>query len=351
MPVYLHITSKEITHLCGAQSCGSWSRSFHWNSTNGFSDERKISEGAFGTVYRGILQDGQVIAVKKLAGNTIVPAGQQFKKEATNLIVVRHENIQKLLSYCSEAIKNVVEHKGKYILVDTDECILCYEYAPKGSLREYLADASKRTNSTDDSKITDWDTNFKIIKGICQGLLFLHQGMGAPIVHLDLQPANILLDDNMVPKIADFGLSRLFGQEQTRIRTTNVVGAKGYMAPEYVYNGEISPQCDIYSLGVVMLEIITGEKNCSVDKDMSSSNFAIDIRKTWTEEYIVSKYSFLEADRLQQVRACIEVAFRCVDISQKNRPSIEEVVKKLNDNPWPFQKHREVQMKEKMVYY
>ena len=88
---------------------------------------------------QGVLQDGQVIAVKKLAQNTAVPAGKQFLKEATNLMVVDHENILKILSCCSEAKKKVVEHKGKYILVDTDECVLCYEYAPKGSLRGYLS--------------------------------------------------------------------------------------------------------------------------------------------------------------------------------------------------------------------
>lgn len=289
--------------------------------TNGFSDEQKISEGAFGTVYKGILKNGQVIAVKKLAGNTVVPAGKQFLKAATNLMVIQHENIQRLLSCCSEAKKNVVEHKGKYILVDTDECVLCYEYAPKGSLRDYLSDDANRM---------DWDTGFKIIKGICRGLHFLHKEMGGPIVHLDLQPANILLDDKMEPKIADFGLSRFFGQEQTRINTINVVGAKGYMAPEYLYSGEISPQCDIYSLGVLIMEITTREKNCANDKDMAGRDFISHIRETWTDEHIASKYSsLLDADRLQQVKICIEIGLECVDVAQKKRPSIVHVVDRL----------------------
>ncbi|OEL18089.1 hypothetical protein BAE44_0020892 [Dichanthelium oligosanthes] len=118
-------------------------------------------------------------------------------------------------------------------------------------------------------------------------------------------------------------------KEQTRINTINVVGAKGYMAPEYLYSGEISPQCDIYSLGVLILEITTREKNCINDKDMAARNFIIDIRETWTDGHIASKYSSLDADCLQQVKACIEIAFKCVDVAQRSRPSIVDVVDRL----------------------
>ncbi|CAL4994133.1 unnamed protein product [Urochloa decumbens] len=241
--------------------------------TLGFSDDRILSKGAFGTFYKGTLENGQEVAVKKLEGNVQVPAGEKFLHASTNLMALQHENIVKLLSCCSEAKKKVVEHKGKYILVDTEECVLCYEYVPKGSLQNYLSGDTNRTN---------WDTNFKIIKGICQGVQFLHEGEFGRIVleeefgriaHLDLQPANILLDDNMVPKIADFGLSRFFNLEQSRLYTMNVVGLKGYMAPEYLYRGEISCQCDIYSLGVMIIEIATGEKNYSNEKDMSGREF------------------------------------------------------------------------------
>ncbi|XP_066336997.1 uncharacterized protein [Miscanthus floridulus] len=287
--------------------------------TNGFSE--KISEGVLGTFYKGILEDGQVIAVKKLAGNDIVPARKHFRNEAINLMAVQHQNILKLLSCCSEAKKEVVEHNGKYIVVEMDQYVLCYEYAPKGSLHDYLSD---KTNKI------DWDTSFKIIKGICQGLHFLHESMGAPIVHMDLQPKNILLGDNMVPKIANFGLSRFFDNEDTRGNTINVVGSKGYMAPEYLYRGEISRQCDIYSLGVLIMEITTRERNCSDDGDMSGRNFIIHIRETWTDEYIASEYSSLDGERIQQVKMCIEIGITCVDVDRKNRPSIVEIVDRLH---------------------
>ncbi|XP_066339833.1 cysteine-rich receptor-like protein kinase 25 [Miscanthus floridulus] len=289
--------------------------------TDGFSAGRKLGQGAFGTVYKGFLQDGQAIAVKKLSDNSPVAAEKQFKNEVGNLMAIQHDNIVRLYGYCHEAQKKVIEHNGRYILVDVVESMLCYEYAPNGNLDKLIFDMSSRP---------PWATCFKIIKGICQGLYFLHKGTDRPIVHLDLQPANILLDDNMVPKIADFGLSRLFGEEQTRINTINVVGAKGYMAPEYLYRGEISTRSDIYSLGVLIMEITTGQKNSSHDKDMSGRDFVDQVRQTWTDEHIASKYSSLDADSLQQVKTCIETGLKCVDIDQKKRPSIVEIVDKLD---------------------
>ncbi|XP_066335310.1 cysteine-rich receptor-like protein kinase 29 [Miscanthus floridulus] len=289
--------------------------------TKGFSAERKLGQGAFGTVYMGFLQDGQAIAVKKLSDNSPVATDNQFKNEVGNLMAIQHENIVRLYGYCHEAHKKVIEHNGRYILVDVVESMLCYEYAPNGNLAKFIFDMSSRP---------PWATCFKIIKGICQGLYFLHKGTDRPIVHLDLQPANILLDDNMVPKIADFGLSRLFGEEQTRINTINVVGAKGYMAPEYLYRGEISTRSDIYSLGVLIMEITTGQKNSAHDKDMSARDFVDQVRQTWTDEHIASKYSSLDADSLQQVKTCIETGLKCVDIDQKKRPSIVEIVDKLD---------------------
>ncbi|RCV37776.1 hypothetical protein SETIT_8G089300v2 [Setaria italica] len=294
--------------------------------TDGFSLERKLGQGAFGTVYLGILQDGQPIAVKKLADNSPVAPEKQFLNEVINLMAVQHENIVKLFGYCHATLKKVIEHGGRYILVDVVERLLCYEYCPKGNLDKCIFDASTRP---------DWKTCFKIIKGICQGLHFLHKEMDRPIIHLDLQPANILLDDNMVPKISDFGLSRLFGEEQTRINTINVVGAKGYMAPEYLYRGEISTRSDIYSLGVLIIEITTGERNFSSEKDMSARDFIDKVRAKWTDEHIASKCSSLDAVSLQEVRTCIEIGLKCVDIDQRKRPTIVEILDKLNGRHAP----------------
>ncbi|XP_037416446.1 putative cysteine-rich receptor-like protein kinase 20 [Triticum dicoccoides] len=169
-----------------------------------------------GTVYMGIAPDGQTIAVKKLAENTPITCDKVFTNEVQSIMALQlhHENVVKLEGYCHEAQKKVVQNNGRYIVADIVESLLCYEYLPQGNLQKNLFEVSNDG--------MDWDTRFKIIKGIYQGLAFLHS---INIVHMDLKPENILLDDKMIPKIADFGLSRLFGQEQTRMKTQNVVGS------------------------------------------------------------------------------------------------------------------------------
>uniref|UniRef100_A0ACD5WPN4 Uncharacterized protein n=1 Tax=Avena sativa TaxID=4498 RepID=A0ACD5WPN4_AVESA len=169
----------------------------------------------------------------------------------------------------------------------------------------------------------DWDTRFNIIKGICQGLHFLH---GNSIIHMDLNPKTIFLDDEMEPKIASFGLSRLFGAEQTRVNTLNVVGANGYMPPEYMYRGEISAQADIYSLGLVIIETTTGEKNIPKKNEPSAREFIDEVRQKWTQEYMESVYKQLNSDQLQQVKVCIEIGLECVEIDRTRRPYMEYII-------------------------
>jgi len=173
----------------------------------------------------------------------------------------------------------------------------------------------------------DWETRYKIIKGICQGLLFLHS---IPIVHVDLKPANILLDNNMRPKIADFGLSRLFGQEETRVSTQNVVGSYGYIAPEYLYRGEISTKSDIYSLGLLILETTIGERNIPEQNQPCAREFIDNVRENWTGEHIVPRYPLLDADFLNQIKACIKIGLECAHIDKLKRPSIQQIIDKLN---------------------
>ncbi|GJN06739.1 hypothetical protein PR202_ga24495 [Eleusine coracana subsp. coracana] len=221
--------------------------------TDQFSEERVIGSGAFGKVYKGIVpESSEVIAVKKLSENSPLSRDKAFENEVLNIMALKHENIVKLIGYCHDIV----------------ECLLCYEYLPNGSVHKNLFGTEKPGNM-------NWETRFKIIMGICEGLLFLHK---IPIVHMDLKPENILLDDKMVPKIADFGLSRLFGQDQTRQRTQNVVGSYGYIAPEYLYRGEISTQSDIYSLGLMIIEITTGEKCIPEKNEPSARKFINKVR-------------------------------------------------------------------------
>lgn len=273
-------------------------------------------------VKQGVLPNGELVAVKKLLDSvTAVNQDKQFQSEAGILIDLNHMNIVKLIGYCYEIRKEVVENNRKFFFVETPKKLLCYEYLPTGSLDKYIYGESSELK---------WDMRFKIIEGICQGLKFLHE-LKRPIIHLDLKPGNVLLDDNMMPKIADFGLSRLLGEEQTRTRTLTVVGSIGYIAPEYRYSGEISTKSDIFSLGVLIIEIVTGLKVDSSSQDVTSKGFIDNVRNNWAKmPQIASNYPLLEANCLQQVKRCIDIALACVDKNPKGRPSIGEIVDRLN---------------------
>jgi len=285
--------------------------------TNQFAEDRILGVGAFGTVYLGTMPDGQKITVKKLVENSPLGRDKVFSNEVTNIMALHHKNVVKMVGFCHEGQKKVVLNNGRYIVADIVESLLCYEYLSQGSLQKNLFEVSDKM---------DWDTRFKIIKGICKGLAFVHS---INVVHMDLKPESILLDDNMVPKIADFGLSRLFGQEQTRMNTQNVVGSYGYIAPEYLYRGEISKSSDIYSLGLLILETTTGQKNCP-SNEPSAVQFIRSVRENWTPEHIVSQFSSSDGDCLQQVKRCIEIGLECVEIDRQKRPTIENVVDRLN---------------------
>ncbi|XP_037482660.1 cysteine-rich receptor-like protein kinase 25 [Triticum dicoccoides] len=285
--------------------------------TNNFASE--IGSGAFGSVYKGTLGGGGVVAVKKLAENSPVPRDEIFKKEVQNIMVLEHENIVKFLAYCREGQNRLVQSNGRHIIAEITETLLCYEYVPNGSLEQKLFG---------ESIDIDWDTRFKIIKGVCEGIRYLH-GLPSPVLHLGLKPQNIFLDGNMAPKIAEFGFSRIFGEDQTRMNTRSVVGSVGYMAPEYLYNGEISARSDIYSLGLIIMEISTREKNSSSADQKHARKYIDAVKENWSQEKIMSEYPELEDADFSQIEACIKIALQCVEIDQKKRPSIQEIISKF----------------------
>ncbi|KAI4969490.1 hypothetical protein ZWY2020_000404 [Hordeum vulgare] len=300
------------------------------NITNYFSDEHEISVSPFGTLYKGTVPyGGTVIAVKKLQENTPMPADKTFEKEVQNVMALKHENIVELVGFCSETTKKLVWFHEEYIVTDATERLLCYEYLPNGSLQKILFGTKAAKDVSSSKPNIRWGTRFKIIKEICQGLRFLHE-LDNPIIHMDLNPENILLDGNMVPKIADFALSRLFGQDQTRLYTQRVAGSHQYMAPEYVYSGEISTQSDIYSLGLLIIEITTGEQSCPESYHPSARKFIDKVREDGTLEHIASKYALLDLECLMQVKACINIGLKCLEIDWRCRPSIVEIVDMLN---------------------
>ncbi|KAM3393432.1 hypothetical protein ACQJBY_014240 [Aegilops geniculata] len=268
--------------------------------TNGFSDKQKIGEGGFAVVYQGMLQNGKV-AVKRLSNTHMYE--KEFHREVECLMMVKHKNVVRFLGYCADTQGSMERYNGKFVMADVQQRLLCFEYLPNGSLDKYITDISLRVQ---------WRNCFQIIKGICQGLHYLHQ---KKILHLDLKPTNILLDGNLVPKIADFGVSRCFNEMQSRAITVNIGGTLGYLAPEFC-NGEITYQFDIYSLGVIIIEILTGKKGYH----------AVDIVvESWSNKLEKSQSDI----QLKQVRICAEIGIECTDFNPAKRPGTKNIIDRL----------------------
>ncbi|XP_072951003.1 cysteine-rich receptor-like protein kinase 6 [Typha angustifolia] len=206
-------------------------------ATEDFAEVNKLGEGGFGAVYKGMLPDGQEIAVKRLSRHSGQGVGE-LKNELILVAKLQHKNLVRLLGVCLEA----------------QEKLLVYEFVPNRSLDTILFDDDRRHE-------LDWGKRYKIINGVARGLLYLHKDSQVKIIHRDLKASNILLDADMSPKISDFGLARLFGGDQTQGITSRVVGTFGYMAPEYAMLGHISIKSDVFSFGVLVLEILTGRRN------------------------------------------------------------------------------------------
>ncbi|KAL6846930.1 hypothetical protein ACP4OV_022783 [Aristida adscensionis] len=293
--------------------------------TNNFSEDLVIGKGGFGKVYKGMVSNGDMVAVKKLTLTTPGIQDKQFENEVRHLMKLRHPNIVQLVGYCSETENILVPYNGKYVYAEKSERLLCLEYVPKGSLREHLSDESSGL---------DWKTRYKIIEGICYGLQYLHEQwkLNAPIIHMDLKPPNILLDVNMVPKIADFGLSRMFGEEQTRTCTMNRNGTLGYMAPEYISRGIITKKLDIFSLGVIIIEIITGHKDYPNESESSSQKFIDHVIKNWRKRMRKTRRHASWRTDSQKIRRCIKTGLACVKFDWEERPTICQVIKMLHGN-------------------
>ncbi|XP_075671524.1 G-type lectin S-receptor-like serine/threonine-protein kinase At4g27290 isoform X2 [Castanea sativa] len=206
-------------------------------STNNFSSTNKIGEGGFGPVYKGELLLGQEIAVKRLS-NSSSQGLEEFKNEVIMISKLQHRNLVRILGCC----------------IEREERMLIYEYMPNKSLDYFIFDQNGRAS-------LDWQKRFQIVMGIARGLLYLHQDSRLRIVHRDLKPSNILLDGELNPKISDFGIARIFGGDQVEAKTKRVIGTYGYMSPEYAIDGKFSVKSDVFGLGVLMLEILSGQKN------------------------------------------------------------------------------------------
>ncbi|XP_024992413.1 G-type lectin S-receptor-like serine/threonine-protein kinase At1g61370 [Cynara cardunculus var. scolymus] len=273
-------------------------------STDNFSYRNKLGEGGFGAVYKGTLDHGQQIAVKRLSGDS----GQgieEFKNEIMLISKLQHRNLVKLLGCCIEG----------------EERLLVYEYMTNKSLDTFLFDPKKR-------KQLDWETRFNIIQGIGRGLIYLHRDSCLRIIHRDLKCSNILLDEKMNPKISDFGLARTFQMTQELANTRRIVGTYGYMSPEYAMRGVISEKSDVFSYGVMLLEIISGKRNTEFLHHEHPLGHAW---KSWKERRGIElmDQALVESPFLSQGLRCIHMGLLCVQDLAKDRPTMAEAVSML----------------------
>ncbi|XP_047089189.1 cysteine-rich receptor-like protein kinase 44 isoform X1 [Lolium rigidum] len=286
--------------------------------TNGFAEEQELGSGSFGKVYLGVCPDGEKVAVKKLYDMPGLD-DKQFLNEFNNLRRVQHKNIVRLVGYCRDIQEVHVMYQGKLVLAEKTHRALCLEYISNGSLDKYLSEECDRYN---------WQTCYRIIKGICQGLKYLHNELKPPIYHLDLKPANILLDENMVPRIADFGISRFFGDEHTRV-TKSTLGTLGYSPPEFIRSNLISNKFDIFSFGVVIIKMMAGRSGYWKSTEMSSHEFTNLVQENWTSRLLET--SNRRNAYSEQIKICIEIGLCCVQEDRHRRPTIQDIVNRLEE--------------------
>ncbi|XP_039167119.1 G-type lectin S-receptor-like serine/threonine-protein kinase At1g11330 isoform X1 [Eucalyptus grandis] len=277
-------------------------------ATGNFGEANKLGRGGFGPVYKGRLPNGQEIAIKRLS-RASGQGQQEFMNEMVVICNVQHRNLVRLLGCCFEG----------------DEKMIIYEFMPNKSLDTFLFDPLKQVH-------LDWRTRFNIVDGICRGLLYLHRDSRLRIIHRDLKPSNILLDEELNPKISDFGMARIFGGNENQANTRRVVGTYGYMAPEYAMEGRFSEKSDVFSFGILLLEIISGRRNtCFHYEDQCLSLLGL-AWKLWNEENVLALVDpNIPAKCFEvQLSRCINVGLLCTQERAKDRPSISTVISMIN---------------------
>ncbi|RID49194.1 hypothetical protein BRARA_H00009 [Brassica rapa] len=275
------------------------------SATQDFDPSNKLGEGGFGPVYKGKLNDGREVAVKLLSVGSRQGKGQ-FVAEIVAISAVQHRNLVKLYGCCYEG----------------DHRLLVYEYLPNGSLDQALFG--------DKTLHLDWSTRYEICLGVARGLVYLHEEARLRIVHRDVKASNILLDSNLVPKVSDFGLAKLYDDKKTHI-STRVAGTIGYLAPEYAMRGHLTEKTDVYAFGVVALELVSGRPNSDEnleDEKRYLLEWAWNLHEKSREVELIDRE--LTEFNMEEVKRMIGIALLCTQTSHALRPPMSRVVAMLS---------------------
>ncbi|XP_021307776.1 cysteine-rich receptor-like protein kinase 10 isoform X6 [Sorghum bicolor] len=339
------IAEKNALEKIGRAKCTVFDFFTLQEATENFSEDLKIGEGGFGIVYKGKLPDGQEVAVKKLLDSATGHGLLQLHNELQVLATLQHKNLVRLHGFC----------------VHQNQKMLVYEYIKNGSLDNFLFEDTETGNKL------SWDQQYNIIVGIAKGIMYLHEDSRIRIIHRDLKANNILLDENADPKISDFGLARLLG-DHTQTKTATVAGTYGYMAPEYAIHGSVSPKIDIFSFGVLVLEIVTRRRNTSFNDcdtvnllsdvcnlvlhcrnphhlitgtEVSTDKLVANILQVWKcwIQGMASQFVDQTLDGFSRTQAlrCIQIGLLCVQSDPDDRPDISSVVSMLTRDSMELQ--------------
>ncbi|KAK9994749.1 hypothetical protein SO802_024452 [Lithocarpus litseifolius] len=266
----------------------------------------KLGEGGYGTVYRGKLESGPLVAIKML-GNSKAN-GQEFINEVATIGRIHHVNVVQLIGFCAKGPKRA----------------LIYEFMPNGSLEKYIF-------SREESIPLSIEKIFEISLGVASGIEYLHRGCDVQILHFDIKPHNILLDENFIPKVSDFGLAKLYPANDSIVSLTAARGTLGYIAPELFYKniGGVSYKADVYSFGMLLLEMASKRKNVNAFAEYSSQIYF----PTWVYGQLSEGNDIEIEDVIEEekkvVKKMIIVALWCIQMKPSDRPSMNKVVEML----------------------
>ncbi|KAB2619344.1 wall-associated receptor kinase-like 16 [Pyrus ussuriensis x Pyrus communis] len=285
-----------------------WRTNATKKATNNYNESKIIGRGGFGTVYKGILVDGRVIAIKK---SKMVDQSQieQFINEVLVLSQINHRNVVKLLGCCFE----------------TQVPLLVYEYVTNGTLFDYIHNTTKESKPN-----TSWEIHLKIASETAGVLSYLHSAASVPIIHRDVKSTNILLDENLTAKVSDFGASRLVPLGQVQL-STMVQGTMGYLDPEYLQTSQLTEKSDVYSFGVVLVELLTRKKAVFFDKPGEQINLAMYFLSALKDDrllQVLDDWIVTEAN-IEQLKEVSMLAKRCLRVKGEERPTMQEVAMEL----------------------